>query len=234
MPPGVVFWICRSSGAQVALGRPALRLRRATRSSECAQSSRDARALAADRGLVRACWSSRRRSSRPSTTRRRAKKLLAEAGYRRASTAGDLTPFRVLLAGRGVGTIFRKSIRTRMRTMERAAFLTAWREHKIKGVIMGSARRRQRATRIEVYVTKSGIYARAWSRRSRISTRVRARAGSKEARGDAAPDPADHVRPGHARAIYELAFLWARVAVDERASTTSRAFRTRRRTRISS
>ena len=44
--------------------------------------------------------------------------------------------------------------------MERAAFLTAWREHKIKGVIMGlGAPAGNAATRIEAYVTKSGIYA---------------------------------------------------------------------------
>ena len=51
-------------------------------------------------------------------------------------------------------------IRTRMRTMERAAFLTAWREKKLKGVIMGlGAPAGNAATRIEVYVTKNGIYS---------------------------------------------------------------------------
>src|SRR5207245_8616799 len=51
-------------------------------------------------------------------------------------------------------------IRTRVRTMERAAFLTAWREHKIKGVIMGlGAPAGNAATRVEVYVTRNGIYA---------------------------------------------------------------------------
>jgi peptide/nickel transport system substrate-binding protein len=47
-----------------------------------------------------------------------------------------------------------------LRTMERAAFLTAWREHKIKGVIMGlGAPAGNAATRIEAYVTRNGIYA---------------------------------------------------------------------------
>src|SRR5262249_52793106 len=51
-------------------------------------------------------------------------------------------------------------IRTRMHTMERAAFLTAWREHMLKGGIMGlGAPAGNAATRIEVYATKSGIYA---------------------------------------------------------------------------
>jgi peptide/nickel transport system substrate-binding protein len=44
--------------------------------------------------------------------------------------------------------------------MERAAFLTGWREHTIKGVIMGlGAPAGNAATRIEVYVTKGGIYS---------------------------------------------------------------------------
>ena len=44
--------------------------------------------------------------------------------------------------------------------MERAAFLTAWREKKLKGVIMGlGAPAGNAATRIEVYVTKNGIYS---------------------------------------------------------------------------
>ena len=46
-------------------------------------------------------------------------------------------------------------IRTRVRTMERAAFLTAWREKKLKGVIMGlGAPAGNAATRIEAYVTQ--------------------------------------------------------------------------------
>ena len=50
--------------------------------------------------------------------------------------------------------------RTRMRSRERAAFLSAWREKKIKGVIMGlGAPAGNAATRIEVYVTKNGIYS---------------------------------------------------------------------------
>src|SRR5438045_9540963 len=44
--------------------------------------------------------------------------------------------------------------------MERAAFLSAWREKQLRGVIMGlGAPAGNAATRIEVYVTKNGIYA---------------------------------------------------------------------------
>ena len=60
--------------------------------------------------------------------------------------------------------------------MERAAFLTAWREKKIKNVIMGlGAPAGNAATRIEAYVLKNGIYASAWCRRSRTSTSAQAR-----------------------------------------------------------
>jgi peptide/nickel transport system substrate-binding protein len=92
----------------------------------------------------------------------RAKKLLAEAGYPSGFDAGDLTPFPPYFSlAEAIGNYLQEvGIRTRMRTMERAAFLTAWREHKIKGVIMGlGAPAGNAATRIEVYVTKNGIYA---------------------------------------------------------------------------
>jgi peptide/nickel transport system substrate-binding protein len=92
----------------------------------------------------------------------RAKKLLAEAGYPNGFDAGDLTPFPPFFSlGEAIGNYLQAvGIRTTMRTMERAAFLAAWREHKIKGVIMGlGAPAGNAATRIEVYVTKNGIYA---------------------------------------------------------------------------
>jgi peptide/nickel transport system substrate-binding protein len=91
-----------------------------------------------------------------------AKKLLAEAGYPNGFDAGDLTPFPPFFSlGEAIGGYLQSvGIRTRMRTMERAAFLGAWRDHKLKGVIMGlGAPAGNAATRIEVYVTKNGIYA---------------------------------------------------------------------------
>ncbi len=91
-----------------------------------------------------------------------AKKLLAEAGYPNGFDAGDLTPFPPFFSlGEGlVNYLQAVGIKTTLRTMERAAFLAAWREHKIKGVIMGlGAPAGNAATRIEVYVTKNGIYA---------------------------------------------------------------------------
>jgi peptide/nickel transport system substrate-binding protein len=91
-----------------------------------------------------------------------AKKLLAEAGYPNGFDAGNLTPFPPFFSlGEAIGGYLQAvGIRTRLSTMERATFLSAWREHKIKGVIMGlGAPAGNAATRIEVYVTKGGIYA---------------------------------------------------------------------------
>src|SRR5438445_12200461 len=51
-------------------------------------------------------------------------------------------------------------IRTRMRTLERGAFMTSWREKKLHGVVLtvtgvsGNA-----ATRLESFVTKNGAFA---------------------------------------------------------------------------
>ena len=92
----------------------------------------------------------------------RAKALLAEAGYPSGFDAGDFTPFPPFfgVAEAAVNYLQAVGIKSRMRTMERAAFLTAWREKKLRGVIMGlGAPAGNAATRIEVYVTKSGIYA---------------------------------------------------------------------------
>jgi peptide/nickel transport system substrate-binding protein len=92
----------------------------------------------------------------------RAKQLLAEAGFPNGFDAGDLTPFPPFFSlAEAIGNYLQAvGIRTRLRTLERAAFLTAWREHKLRGVIMGlGAPAGNAATRIEVYVTKNGIYS---------------------------------------------------------------------------
>ena len=59
-----------------------------------------------------------------------------------------------------IGQLSAVGIRSKMRTMERAAYFTAWQEKRLKGMIlvitaaMGNA-----ATRLEPYYTKNGIYA---------------------------------------------------------------------------
>jgi len=142
----------------------------------------------------------------------RAKKLLAEAGYPSGFDAGDLTPFPPFFSlAEAIGNYLQEvGIRTRLRTMERAAFLTAWREHKIKGVIMGlGAPAGNAATRIEVYATKSGIYATGvvpeiedlYARQARELDRKKREAMLHQIQ-QIMYDRALHVP------IYELAFLW--------------------------
>src|SRR5436190_10727253 len=92
----------------------------------------------------------------------RAKTLLAEAGFPNGFDAGDFFPFPPYnsMGEAIVQNLQAVGIRTRMRTMERAAYFTQWREKKLHGVIlvitaaMGNA-----ATRLEPYATKNGIYA---------------------------------------------------------------------------
>jgi peptide/nickel transport system substrate-binding protein len=142
----------------------------------------------------------------------RAKKLLAEAGYPNGFDAGDLTPFPPFfsLAEAIGGYLQAAGIRTRLRTMERAAFLTAWREHKIRGVIMGlGAPAGNAATRIEVYVTKNGIYSSGvvpeietlFERQARELDRKK-REGMLHQIQQIMHDRTMHVP------VYELAFLW--------------------------
>jgi peptide/nickel transport system substrate-binding protein len=142
----------------------------------------------------------------------RAKKLLAEAGYPNGFDAGDLTPFPPFfsLAEAIGGYLQAAGIRTRLRTMERAAFLTAWREHKTRGVIMGlGAPAGNAATRIEAYVTKGGIYSSGevpeieslFQRQARELDRKK-REGMLHQIQQIMQDRAMYVP------IYELAFLW--------------------------
>ena len=91
----------------------------------------------------------------------RAKQLLAEAGYPNGFDAGDFTPFPPYFTmGEAIlGQLQAVGIRSRLRTMERAAFLTAWHEKKLKGLILGiSGAKGNAATRIEAYAAKGGIY----------------------------------------------------------------------------
>src|SRR6266540_3767049 len=91
-----------------------------------------------------------------------AKRLLAEAGYPNGFNAGDVTPippfttFGEMIANY-LGAI---GIRTQVRTIERAAFMAAWREKKLQGVIVvPSAALGNAATRIETFVLSTGAYA---------------------------------------------------------------------------
>ena len=92
----------------------------------------------------------------------RSRQLLAEAGYPNGFDAGDLTPFPPYNSmGEAIANFLRAAgIRTRIKNMERAAFLTAWREKKIPGVIMALvAPSGNAATRLEPFVTRDGFYS---------------------------------------------------------------------------
>jgi peptide/nickel transport system substrate-binding protein len=92
----------------------------------------------------------------------KAKQLLAQAGYPNGFDAGDFTPNPGFptVAEALVNYLSAVGIRVRLRTMERAIFLTTWRDKKLRGVIMtavgasGNA-----ATRVEAFMYSQGTYA---------------------------------------------------------------------------
>jgi peptide/nickel transport system substrate-binding protein len=142
----------------------------------------------------------------------RAKRLLAEAGFPNGFDAGDLTPFPPFFSlAEAIGNYLQAvGIRTRMRTMERATFLTSWREHKLRGVIMGlGAPAGNAATRIEVYATKGGIYASGEVPEIEALFQRQARELDRKKR-EAMLHQIQQIM--HDRAmyvpVYELAFLW--------------------------
>ncbi len=92
----------------------------------------------------------------------KAKHLLAEAGFPSGFDAGDFYPYPPLnsMGEALAGYLGAVGIRTRIRTLERAALFTAWREQKLKGVIMGlNGAGGNAATRLEAFVTRGGIFA---------------------------------------------------------------------------
>ncbi|PYN77553.1 MAG: hypothetical protein DMD96_23405 [Candidatus Rokuibacteriota bacterium] len=93
---------------------------------------------------------------------KRAKQLLAEAGYPNGFDAGDLTPLPPYTSlGETVGGYLQGlGIRNRVRTMERATYMTSWHEKKLKGLLIGATGAAgNAAARLEPFVTKGGLYA---------------------------------------------------------------------------
>jgi peptide/nickel transport system substrate-binding protein len=93
---------------------------------------------------------------------KRARELLAEAGYPNGFDGGELTPFPPYNSmAETIGGWFQAvGIRTRIRAMERGAFMTAWREKKLHGVVLTvSGVSGNAATRLESFVTKDGAFA---------------------------------------------------------------------------
>ena len=92
----------------------------------------------------------------------RARQLLAEAGYPNGFDAGDLSPFPPYNSmGETIqGWLQAVGIRTRVRSMERGAFFTSWREKKLHGVVLTvSGVSGNAATRLESFVTRNGAFA---------------------------------------------------------------------------
>jgi len=98
----------------------------------------------------------------PASDPKRARQLLAEAGHPNGFDGGEMTPFPPYnsMGETIMGWLQAVGIRTRMRTLERGAFMTSWREKKLHGVVLtvtgvsGNA-----ATRLESFVTKNGAFA---------------------------------------------------------------------------
>ena len=98
----------------------------------------------------------------PAFDQRRAKQLLTDAGHPNGFDAGDITPLPpyTTLGETVSGMLQSVGIRSRVRTMERATFMTTWREKKIRGLLIGATGAAgNAAARLEPFFTKSGFYA---------------------------------------------------------------------------
>jgi len=93
---------------------------------------------------------------------KKAKQLLAEAGYPNGFDAGELVPIPPFFTtGEAVVNYLNAiGIRVKMRIMERAAFYAAWREKKLPGLfITGAGASGNAATRIAEFIYSKGVYA---------------------------------------------------------------------------
>jgi peptide/nickel transport system substrate-binding protein len=93
----------------------------------------------------------------------RAKKLLAEAGYPNGFDAGDLYPYPPYFSmGEAVATnLTAIGIKSRMVTMERAAFQSAWLTKKLKGIcVCIHATYGNAASRMAEFVPSDGSFSR--------------------------------------------------------------------------
>jgi peptide/nickel transport system substrate-binding protein len=87
---------------------------------------------------------------------RRAKQLLAEAGYPNGFDAGELVPIPpfFVVAAAVVNYLTAVGIRVKMRPMERAAFYVTWREKKLRGLVLtASGASGNAASRVETFIT---------------------------------------------------------------------------------
>jgi peptide/nickel transport system substrate-binding protein len=93
---------------------------------------------------------------------KRARALLTEAGYPNGFELAEFTAFPPYnTMGEAIANYFvAAGIKTRVRTMERAAFLSAWKDKKLRGVFVGATGSAGNAsTRIEAFATAKGLYS---------------------------------------------------------------------------
>src|SRR5438034_1219991 len=98
----------------------------------------------------------------PAYDPQKSKQLLAEAGYPNGFDAGELTPIPPFFTvGEAVlNSLQAIGIRARMRTMERAPFLSAWREKKLRGlVVVAVGASGNAATRAGEFMCSQGAFA---------------------------------------------------------------------------
>ena len=142
----------------------------------------------------------------------KSKQLLAEAGYPNGFDAGEFYPWPPYFSmGEALASYLQAiGIRTRIRTMERAAMTTAWRERKLKNVIVGiTGAGGNAATRLEAYVSRNGVYTSGvmpdvedlFQRQAR-ETDVKKREALLHQIQSILHERVTHIP------IYELAFIW--------------------------
>jgi len=98
----------------------------------------------------------------PAYDAKKAKQLLAEAGYPNGIEAGDFVPIPPFFATSEavVNNLNAVGIRVKMRPVERAAFYAQWQEKKLRGLFMtamGNAG--NAASRVESFIYSKGSYA---------------------------------------------------------------------------
>ena len=144
---------------------------------------------------------------------KRAKQLMTEAGYPNGFDAGDLTPLPpyTALAEEVGGYLQAIGIRTTIRTMERATFMTTWREKKLRGLLIGATGAAgNAAARLEPFFTRNGIYA--YGTRPEIDDLFQRQAGELDrGRREALLHQIQKIVADQAMVapIFQQAFIWA-------------------------
>jgi len=98
----------------------------------------------------------------PAYDAKKAKQLLAEAGYPNGLDAGDFVPIPPFFATAeaAVNYLNAVGIRVKMRPVERPAFYAQWQEKKLRGLFMTAAGNAgNAATRVESFIYSKGSYA---------------------------------------------------------------------------